>query len=129
MASISTSLPISSPSLSLLQKPTITARSSPVLRLPSMSKMGKVRCSVEGKPDVISKDSVPDFIVPGKSSWPELVGEKGEVAKAIIEKENPLVNAIIISGNSPTTDMMFVSNRVRVVVNAEGLVTKTPIIG
>ncbi|KAJ0610429.1 putative proteinase inhibitor I13, potato inhibitor I [Helianthus annuus] len=94
-----------------------------------MSKMGKVRCSVEGKPDVISKDSVPDFIVPGKSSWPELVGEKGEVAKAIIEKENPLVNAIIISGNSPTTDMMFVSNRVRVVVNAEGLVTKTPIIG
>ncbi|KAF5820645.1 putative proteinase inhibitor I13, potato inhibitor I [Helianthus annuus] len=129
MASISTSLPISSPSLSLLQKPTITARSSPVLRLPSMSKMGKVRCSVEGKPDVISNDSVPDFIVPGKNSWPELVGEKGEVAKAIIEKENPLVNAIIISGNSPTTDMMFVSNRVRVVVNAEGLVTKTPIIG
>ncbi|KAF5820646.1 putative proteinase inhibitor I13, potato inhibitor I [Helianthus annuus] len=82
-----------------------------------------------GKPDVISNDSVPDFIVPGKNSWPELVGEKGEVAKAIIEKENPLVNAIIISGNSPTTDMMFVSNRVRVVVNAEGLVTKTPIIG
>ncbi|KAJ0946520.1 putative proteinase inhibitor I13, potato inhibitor I [Helianthus annuus] len=128
MASISTSLPISSPSLSLLQKPTITTRGSPVLRLPSMSKMGKVRCSVEGKPDVISNDSVPDFIVPGKNSWPELVGEKGEVAKAIIEKENPLVNAIIISGNSPV-DMMFVSNRVRVVVNAEGFVTKTPVIG
>ncbi|KAJ0621117.1 putative proteinase inhibitor I13, potato inhibitor I [Helianthus annuus] len=93
-----------------------------------MSKMGKVRCSVEGKPDVISNDSVPDFIVPGKNSWPELVGEKGEVAKAIIEKENPLVNAILISENS-LTDLMFVSNRVRVVVNGEGLVTKIPIIG
>ncbi|KAM0050653.1 putative proteinase inhibitor I13, potato inhibitor I [Helianthus debilis subsp. tardiflorus] len=93
MASIPTSLPISSPSLSLLQKPTITAHGSPVLRLPLMSKMGKVRCSVEGKPDVIFDD----FFVPGKNSWPELVREKGEVAKAIIEKENPLVNAILIS--------------------------------
>ncbi|KAJ0946523.1 putative proteinase inhibitor I13, potato inhibitor I [Helianthus annuus] len=69
--------------------------------MPSMRKMGKVRCSVEGKPDVISDESVPDFIVRGKNSWPELVGEKGEVAKAIIEKENPLVNAIKIYENSP----------------------------
>ncbi|KAJ0638519.1 putative proteinase inhibitor I13, potato inhibitor I [Helianthus annuus] len=92
-----------------------------------MSKMGKVRCSVEGKPDVISDESVPDFFVSGKNSWPELIGEKGEVAKAIIEKENPQVHAIIISKNHMISNI--VSNRVWVVVNAEGLVIKTPVIG
>ncbi|KAM0050669.1 putative photosystem II PsbW, class 2 [Helianthus debilis subsp. tardiflorus] len=56
MASISASISTSSPSFSLLQKPTTTARGSPVLGLPSMSKMGKVRCSMEGKPTVTSND-------------------------------------------------------------------------
>ncbi|KAJ0808471.1 putative photosystem II PsbW, class 2 [Helianthus annuus] len=58
MASISASISTSSPSFSLLQKPTTTARGSPVLGLPSMSKMGKVRCSMEGKPTVTSNDGV-----------------------------------------------------------------------
>ncbi|KAD3338303.1 hypothetical protein R6Q59_027023 [Mikania micrantha] len=52
MASISTS----SPSFSLLQKHTITTHASPVFGLPSMSKMGKVRCSMEGKPTITSDD-------------------------------------------------------------------------
>ncbi|KAK1428372.1 hypothetical protein QVD17_17205 [Tagetes erecta] len=52
MASISTT----SPSFSLLQKPTITTHSSPVIGLPSMSKMGRVRCSMEGKHAVTSDD-------------------------------------------------------------------------
>ncbi|KAJ0621082.1 putative photosystem II PsbW, class 2 [Helianthus annuus] len=56
MASISASISTSSPSFSLFQKPTTTARGSPVLGLPSMSKMGKVRCSMEGKPTVTSND-------------------------------------------------------------------------
>ncbi|KAI7726530.1 hypothetical protein M8C21_016220 [Ambrosia artemisiifolia] len=130
MASISTSIPTSSPSLSVLQKPSITTHGSPVLRFQSRSKMRKLSCSLEGKPDVISdEDSVPSqFIVPGKNSWPELVGEKGEVAKAIIEKENPLVNAIILSENSPMI-LNYVSNRVWVVVNTDGVVIRTPTIG
>ncbi|KAI3829727.1 hypothetical protein L1987_03855 [Smallanthus sonchifolius] len=57
MASISASISTSSPSFSLLQKPTITTHASPVIGLPSMSKVGKVRCSMEGKPAVTSDDS------------------------------------------------------------------------
>ncbi|KAK1428373.1 hypothetical protein QVD17_17206 [Tagetes erecta] len=53
MASISASI---SPSFSLLQKPTITVHVSPILGLPSMSKMGRVRCSMEGKSAVTSDD-------------------------------------------------------------------------
>ncbi|KAD3338302.1 hypothetical protein R6Q59_027024 [Mikania micrantha] len=56
MASISASISTSSPSLSLLQKPKITINASPVLGLPSMSKMGKVRCSMDGKPVMTSDD-------------------------------------------------------------------------
>ncbi|KAI7726531.1 hypothetical protein M8C21_016221 [Ambrosia artemisiifolia] len=63
----------------------------------------------------------------GKSSWPELVGEKGEVAAAIIEKENPLVNAIVILDGTAVT-MDFRTDRVRVVVNTEGVVIQTPVI-
>ncbi|KAJ0946530.1 putative proteinase inhibitor I13, potato inhibitor I [Helianthus annuus] len=37
----------------------------------------------------------------GKDSWPELVGAKGEAAAATIEKENPLVNAIVILDGTP----------------------------
>ncbi|KAI3526657.1 hypothetical protein L1887_05917 [Cichorium endivia] len=57
MASISASISTSSPTFSLLQKPSITTRGSPILGLPSLSKMGKVRCSLEGKPTVTSDDS------------------------------------------------------------------------
>ncbi|KAL7599115.1 photosystem II reaction center W protein, chloroplastic [Lactuca sativa] len=67
MASISASISTSSPSFSLLQKPSITTRSSPILGLPSMSKMGKVRCSMEGKPTLASND-VPHKLSLGASS-------------------------------------------------------------
>ncbi|CAH1417751.1 unnamed protein product [Lactuca virosa] len=67
MASISASISTSSPSFSLLQKPSITTRSSPILGLPSMSKMGKVRCSMEGKATVASND-VPHKLSMGASS-------------------------------------------------------------
>ncbi|KAL8214992.1 hypothetical protein R6Q57_004441 [Mikania cordata] len=56
MASISASISTSSASLSLLQKPKITINASPVLGLPSMSKIGKVRCSMDGKPAITSDD-------------------------------------------------------------------------
>ncbi|XVF83178.1 hypothetical protein PTKIN_Ptkin16aG0113000 [Pterospermum kingtungense] len=64
----------------------------------------------------------------GKSSWPELVGKKGEDAVEIIEKENPHVNAVIVlEGSVVTAD--FLCTRVRVWVDTYGVVTRVPIIG
>ncbi|KAA8548764.1 hypothetical protein F0562_000448 [Nyssa sinensis] len=64
----------------------------------------------------------------GKSSWPELVGEKGEIAAATIEKENPLVNTeIVLKGSFVTAD--FRCDRVRVWVDKNGIVYTTPVIG
>ncbi|TKY51889.1 Glu S.griseus protease inhibitor [Spatholobus suberectus] len=64
----------------------------------------------------------------GKSSWPELVGLEGTVAEATIEKENPLVDAIIVpEGSVVTAD--FRCDRVRVWINKDGIVYKVPTIG
>ncbi|KAJ0946531.1 putative proteinase inhibitor I13, potato inhibitor I [Helianthus annuus] len=58
---------------------------------------------------------------------PSLYGAKGEAAAATIEKENPLVNAIVILEGTPTT-RDFRCDRVWVWVNDKGVVTRTPII-
>ncbi|XP_027364601.1 inhibitor of trypsin and hageman factor-like [Abrus precatorius] len=64
----------------------------------------------------------------GKSSWPELVGVEGTVAEATIERENPLVNAMIVpEGSSVIFD--FRCDRVWVWVNKDGIVKQVPIIG
>ncbi len=64
----------------------------------------------------------------GKSSWPELVGARGTVAEATIERQNPLVNAIIVpEGSSVTAD--FRCDRVWVWVNKNGIVKRVPSIG
>ncbi|XP_020222355.1 inhibitor of trypsin and hageman factor-like [Cajanus cajan] len=64
----------------------------------------------------------------GKSSWPELVGVEGTVAEATIERENPLVDAIIvIEGTIVTPD--FRCDRVWVWVNKDGIVYQVPTIG
>jgi len=64
----------------------------------------------------------------GKSSWPELVGVEGKVAEATIERENPLVNAIIVpEGSAVTQD--FRLDRVRVWVDKYGIVFQVPTIG
>ncbi|KAK7268796.1 hypothetical protein RIF29_21505 [Crotalaria pallida] len=64
----------------------------------------------------------------GKSSWPELVGVKGTVAETTIERENPLVNAIIVAeGTTVTGD--FRCDRVWVWVNTNGIVKQVPKIG
>ncbi|XP_043693253.1 glu S.griseus protease inhibitor-like [Telopea speciosissima] len=63
-----------------------------------------------------------------KSSWPELVGEQGEVAVETIERENPTVTAVIVpEGSFVTTD--YVCTRVRVWVDENGTVTRKPTIG
>ncbi|KAJ9543573.1 hypothetical protein OSB04_023280 [Centaurea solstitialis] len=53
----------------------------------------------------------------GKDSWPELVGRTGEDAAEIIERENPLVNAIVLLDPSATT-RDFRCDRVWVWVNS-----------
>ncbi|KAL8093957.1 hypothetical protein AgCh_035730 [Apium graveolens] len=64
----------------------------------------------------------------GKSSWPELVGEEGEVAAAKVEQENPEVNAVLmLEGSAATQD--YRCDRVRVVVNTHGIVVYAPHIG
>ncbi|XVE99291.1 hypothetical protein REPUB_Repub03eG0185900 [Reevesia pubescens] len=69
-----------------------------------------------------------ETICKGKSSWPELVGETGEIAATTIENENPLVNAVIVlEGTSVTDD--FRCDRVRVWVNTNGIVIEVPVIG
>ncbi|XP_022035872.1 wound-induced proteinase inhibitor 1 isoform X2 [Helianthus annuus] len=136
-ASISATISIFSPSFPQLQKPMIATIGSPYLRLPSISKAGKVRCSVEDKPLVKpiddapptpEDDLTPQAPCPGKNSWPELVGKTGEVAAAIVEKENPLVNAIVILDGTPTP-RNFSCERVWVWVNTDGVVIRTPVSG
>ncbi|KAA8527720.1 hypothetical protein F0562_035411 [Nyssa sinensis] len=64
----------------------------------------------------------------GKSSWPELVGAKGETAVKTIEKENHKVNAqIVLDGTPVTAD--FRCDRVRVVVDKKDIVLQVPVIG
>ncbi|KAK1428386.1 hypothetical protein QVD17_17219 [Tagetes erecta] len=64
----------------------------------------------------------------GKSSWPELVGSTGDAAAAKIEKENPLVDAIVLLDGTPTTKD-FRCNRVWVWVDSHGVVLRPPKIG
>ncbi|KAI3829095.1 hypothetical protein L1987_03209 [Smallanthus sonchifolius] len=67
-------------------------------------------------------------VAQGKTSWPELVGEEGECAVKIIEKENTLVYAEII-GEGTIIPLIYICNRVLVRVNEMGIVTITPTVG
>ncbi|PWA57992.1 protease inhibitor 2 [Artemisia annua] len=66
-------------------------------------------------------------ICEGKSCWPELVGAKGEDAAVTIERENPLVHAIVLLDGTPVT-RDFRCDRVWVWVDSCGIVIRTPII-
>ncbi|CAH1424929.1 unnamed protein product [Lactuca virosa] len=64
----------------------------------------------------------------GKSSLPELVGMTGRSASVTIERENPLVDAIVLLDGTPTT-RDFRCDRVWVWVNSGGVVIRSPRIG
>ncbi|EEF45170.1 Glu S.griseus protease inhibitor, putative [Ricinus communis] len=64
----------------------------------------------------------------GKSSWPELVGNNGEAATAIIMRENPRVKANTVKEGSPVSGD-FRSDRVRVFIDDNHIVTLVPKIG
>ncbi|KAL6970526.1 hypothetical protein U1Q18_030224, partial [Sarracenia purpurea var. burkii] len=63
-----------------------------------------------------------------KSQWPELVGERGETAAVIIERENPLVTAQIVPEGSSVI-LNVDCTRVWVWVDDNGFVISTPTIG
>ncbi|KAL1191315.1 Proteinase inhibitor [Cardamine amara subsp. amara] len=74
-------------------------------------------------------DLCPDTAGEGmKSSWPELVGKRGEEAKEIIERENTKVTANIIPENAIVLGVLRCDN-VYVRVDDYGIVTETPSIG
>ena len=64
----------------------------------------------------------------GKTSWPELVGVNGEVAAALIMRENPELRAVIVKEGMFVT-MDFRTDRVRIWVDKNGIVKYTPRIG
>ncbi|CAM8984342.1 unnamed protein product [Rhodiola kirilowii] len=64
----------------------------------------------------------------GKHTWPELVGENGQHAAGIIERQNHHVRAIVVPTGSPVT-ADFSCNRVRVIVNKDGTVASVPRVG
>uniref|UniRef100_A0A0E0LB24 Uncharacterized protein n=1 Tax=Oryza punctata TaxID=4537 RepID=A0A0E0LB24_ORYPU len=70
-----------------------------------------------------------------KSSWPELVGKKGNEAKAVISRERPdITRAILVPQVAVITDD-YCCNRVRILVNCnagdcgEATGTAVPMIG
>ncbi|KAL2238012.1 UNVERIFIED_CONTAM: Trypsin inhibitor, partial [Sesamum indicum] len=62
-----------------------------------------------------------------KNSWPELVGVCGEIAVKTIEKENPLVTAVLVPPAAPTFDLRC--ERVFVFVDKKGIVIWVPTLG
>ena len=63
-----------------------------------------------------------------RGTWPEVAGISGKDAKKKIEAEYPDLKVLIMSENSIFTSD-YNLKRVRVFVDSNGKVTKTPIIG
>ncbi|KAL7113052.1 hypothetical protein ACP275_04G039200 [Erythranthe tilingii] len=62
---------------------------------------------------------------PGKNFWPELLGANGDVAAAVVERENPDVIAIVSTNEFPATKD-FRCDRVWIWVDANGVVLRAP---
>lgn len=68
------------------------------------------------------------FGVAVSKEWLELVGKTGEEAKAVVEKGNSNIRVEILPDDGtlpPDTD----EDRVRIYVDAQGKVTRVPVIG
>ncbi|KAI8011137.1 hypothetical protein LOK49_LG06G02779 [Camellia lanceoleosa] len=68
------------------------------------------------------------YIYADKAAWPELLGAEGKIAAAAIERENPLVKAVIVPIEAIVIDD-FVCYRVRVRIDKSGIVVKVPVAG
>ncbi|CAN1131734.1 Proteinase inhibitor [Linum perenne] len=65
---------------------------------------------------------------PGKNSWPELLGRNGDAAAAVVERENRMVDAIVVREGT-AVNLDFRCDRVWVWVNGDRVVTSVPRIG
>jgi len=72
----------------------------------------------------------------GKSSWPELVGKKGSEAKAVIQRENPAIDAVVYAPQDAIVTDKYCCNRVRLIMNCDAgcdydnaTVFQAPIVG
>ncbi|RCV05711.1 hypothetical protein SETIT_1G105500v2 [Setaria italica] len=66
--------------------------------------------------------------IPGKSSWPELVGVLATLAATAIAHDRPDVSVEVLPPGSPIIPD-FNPSRVRVFIDNNAIVTKTPVIG
>ncbi len=67
--------------------------------------------------------------VPGKTTWPELVGRAGKAAVSTIKAERPDLQSVTSMEEGSMMTMDFREDRVRVMVNVDGNVTKAPTVG
>lgn len=87
---------------------------------------------------VVHSNSSPDCADPDvtrgmeekkRQEWPEAVGMTGEEAKAIVERENTDATRIEIVPKDAMVTMDYRTDRVRIRVDENGFVVKTPKIG
>ncbi|KAH7522174.1 hypothetical protein FEM48_Zijuj07G0110200 [Ziziphus jujuba var. spinosa] len=63
-----------------------------------------------------------------RSSWAELFGKQGQVAKVTIKKENPYLDAIIVEEGF-VVPLDYHEDRVWIWVNKRGIVIQVPLTG
>lgn len=63
-----------------------------------------------------------------KRKWPELEGKTADEAEAVVKAERPDLTVERISADGMAT-MDYIDTRVRIKVNAEGVVASPPMIG
>lgn len=61
--------------------------------------------------------------------WPKLVGQNGEQAKVVIEKDNPTVTAVLIRKGKEFGFTDYCCNRVYVWIDEKGNVCEIPMVG
>jgi len=66
--------------------------------------------------------------IPGKSSWPELLGVLATPAATTIAHERPDVSVEVLPPGSPVIPY-FNPTRVRVFIDNNGIVDQVPVIG
>ncbi|KAG0477857.1 hypothetical protein HPP92_012576 [Vanilla planifolia] len=65
---------------------------------------------------------------PVRDSWPELVGLTIDEALKILKEERPEAELVVVGKDEPVTlDYKF--NRIRIFVDSDGKVARTPTIG
>eukprot|EP00245_Coleochaete_scutata_P007484 TRINITY_DN22907_c0_g1_i1.p2 TRINITY_DN22907_c0_g1~~TRINITY_DN22907_c0_g1_i1.p2 ORF type:complete len:206 (-),score=45.83 TRINITY_DN22907_c0_g1_i1:366-956(-) len=79
------------------------------------------------------EDIVPVDIFPGRSGlkreWPELVGMRGEDAKAAVEQESPRGLKVYLVPHDAFVTMDYRTDRLRIYVDQKGVVSSVPRIG